>query len=108
MEQEDNKMYYKTCKRDQSRTSEYVGSTNNPYDADVEEVRKDIARHNRQVKANYEKWGRTNATFIKLRVRPRGPRRPHSYDTLLKDARYFDIYKTADTTRTYNMKSQNK
>ncbi len=101
-------MYYKTCKRNQSRTSDYVGSTNNPYDADVKEVRKDIARHNREVKADFEKWGRTSSMFMKLRVRPRGPRSQYSYDTLIKDARYFDIYKTSDTARTWNMKYGNK
>lgn len=101
-------MYYKTCKREASRTEGYVGSTNNPYDADVEEVRKDIARNNREVKANYEKWGLTGGRFLKIRVRPRGPRRPYSHDTKLEDARYFDIYKTTDTVRTYNMKFGNK
>jgi hypothetical protein len=101
-------MYYKTCKAEQARASSYVGSTNNPYDADVEEVRKDIARHNRKVKARFKKWGHTTMEFMKLRVRPRGPRRPYALDTLICDARYFDIYKTFDTTRTWNMRTGNK
>jgi hypothetical protein len=101
-------MYYKTCKAEQARTSSYVGSTNNPYDADVQEVREDIARHNRAVKASFEKYGNTNGEFMKLRVRPRGPRRPRSHDTLVRDARYYDIYKASDTTRTWDMRTKNK
>ena len=40
-------MQYKTCKADEARTASYVGSTNNPYDADVEAVREDIRRNPR-------------------------------------------------------------
>lgn len=101
-------MYYKTCKRNESRTVDYVGSTNNPYDADVQEVRKDIARNNAEVTANFKKWGQTTGKFQKLRVRPRGPRRPNAHDTQVKDALYFDIYRACDTARTYDMKYKTK
>ena len=101
-------MQYRTCKADYSRTPCYVGSTNNPYDADVEAVREDIRRNNRRVTENYKKYGHGRGIFMKIRVRPRGPRPQYSYDTLFKDARHFDIYKSEDTTRTYNMKYKNK
>ena len=101
-------MYYKTCKRNQSRATDYVGSTNNPYDADVAEVRKDIARNNAEVTAYFKKYGVAYGEFQKLRVRPRGPRRPYSHDTLFRDANYFDIYRARDTTRTWNMKHATK
>jgi hypothetical protein len=96
-------MYYKACKRNESRTTYYVGSTNNPYDADVEEVRKDIARNNAEITANFKMYGKPYGEFQKLRVRPRGPRRPYAHDTKIKDALYFDIYRASDTSRTYNM-----
>jgi|TARA_R110001606_G_scaffold256455_1_gene404596 hypothetical protein len=101
-------MQYKTCKADEARTASYVGSTNNPYDADVEAVREDIRRNNRQVAATYKKHGTVWGAFMKIRVRPRGPRRPYSHDTLIKDALYFDIYKSEDTTRTYMLKYNRK
>ena len=101
-------MYYKTCKAEAARTPSYVGSTNNPYDADVEAVREDIRRNNRRVAATYKKHGTVWGAFMKIRVRPRGPRRPYSHDTLIKDALYFDIYKSEDTTRTYMLKYNRK
>lgn len=101
-------MYYKTRTVDEARTASYVGSTNNPYDKDVNALREDIRRNNRQVTENYKKYGAGFGKFMKLRVRPRGPRRPYSYDTLLEDARYFDIYKSEDTTRMWNMKYKQK
>ena len=101
-------MQYKTRKVDEARTPSYVGSTNNPYDADVEAIREDIRRNNRRVAHNYEKYGVVYGSFMKIRVRPRGPRRQYSHDTLIQDARYFDIYKGEDTTRTYRLKCKNK
>ena len=101
-------MFYKTCKADYPRTSSYVGSTNNPYDSDVEAVREDIRRNNRRLKEVYDKHGQVHGVLMKIRVRPRGPRRPDSHDTLIKDARYFDIYKSEDTTGMWLMKYKNK
>lgn len=101
-------MQYKTCKADLPRVSSYAGSTNNPYDPDVEAVREDIRRNNRRVLEQYEDYGYVLGTFMKIRVRPRGPRRPNTHDTLVKDARYFDIYRSEDTTRTYDLKYKNK
>jgi len=97
-------MYYKISSKGQARTKGYVGSTNNPYDSDVEAIREDIRRHNKQLQADHEKYGKVYGQFMKLRVRARGPRRKYSYDTLLKDARYFDVYKSEDTTRTWLFK----
>ena len=71
-------MQYKTCKADEARTASYVGSTNNPYDADVEAVREDIRRNNRRVAATYKKYGSVFGTFMKIRlsVPRRKPPRP--------------------------------
>ena len=101
-------MYYKTCKAEAARTPSYVGSTNNPYDADVEAVREDIRRYNLRIAATHKKFGFVSGSFMKLRVRPRGPRRPYAYDTQMKDAKYFDIYKSEDATRTYMLKYNRK
>ena len=97
-------MYYKTCKKDTARTTDYVGSTNNPYDADIDALREDIRRNNREVREKHKRYGQVFGSILKLRVRPRGPRRPYSYDTLLKDARYFDVYRSQDYTKTMELK----
>lgn len=99
-------MYYKTRKEDAPRTHDYVGSTNNPYDSDVEAVREDIRRNNKRVRETYKETGSVFGELMKIRVRARGPRRPYASDTDFKDARYFDIYKSKDTTRTYELKTK--
>ena len=97
-------MQYKTCKKDSARTTGYIGSTNNPYDEDVNALREDIRRNNREVRELHKQSGQVHGSILKLRVRPRGPRRPYSYDTLLKDARYFDVYRSEDYTKTMELK----
>ncbi len=87
------------------------------YDKDVSDLEfyfercnknKDIRRNNRRLKEVYDKHGQVHGVLMKIRVRPRGPRRPDSHDTLIKDARYFDIYKSEDTTGMWLMKYKNK
>ena len=90
-----------------ARTTDYVGTTDDYVnDPDVAALKESVARHNDWVRSSSRKHGRVIGNLLRVRVKPRGPRRRSYYHTLVKDATHFDIYQGEDSANQYDLRRE--
>lgn len=90
-----------------TRTKDYVGSVQNPYtDEYVVALKAQVRKNNAVIRALSRSRGWRNKyseSLQRVAIKPRGPRAPYAYHTLMKDALYFDVYLRNDTDATYKL-----
>ena len=110
-------MQFKLSSTGEARTSDYVGTTTNLHDADLERIKENVKLHNQQVRATSRKYGRTIGQLRRVRIMPRGPRAEaaeamyrsrRAYDSYLPMGlgERFDIYVGYDSSAQYELQNE--
>ena len=110
-------MKFKLSSTGEARTSDYVGTTTNLHDADLERIKENVKLHNQQVRATSRKYGRTIGQLRRVRIMPRGPRAEaaeamhrfrRAYDSYLPMGlgERFDVYVGYDSSAQYELQNE--
>ena len=110
-------MQFKLSSTGEARTSDYVGTTTNLHDADLERIKENVKLHNQRVRATSRKYGRTIGQLRRVRIMPRGPRAKaaeamyrsrRAYDSYLPVGlgERFDIYVGYDSSAQYELQNE--
>ena len=110
-------MKFKLSSTGEARTSDYVGTTTNLHDADLERIKENVKLHNQQVRTTSRKYGRTIGQLRRVRIMPRGPRAEaaeamyrsrRAYDSYLPMGlgERFDVYVGFDSTAQYELQNE--
>ena len=110
-------MQFKLSSLGEARTQDYVGTTTNLHDDDLERIKANVKLHNQQVRATSRKYGRTIGQLRRVRIMPRGPRAEaaeavhrfrRAYDSYLPMGlgERFDIYVGFDSTAQYELQNE--
>ena len=110
-------MQYKLSSLGEARTQDYVGTTTNLHDGDLERIKANVKLHNQQVRSTSRKYGRTIGQLRRVRIMPRGPRAEaaeamyrsrRAYDSYLPMGlgERFDVYVGDDSTAQYELQNE--
>ena len=84
-------MQFKLSSLGEARTQDYVGTTTNLHDDDLERIKANVNLHNQQVRATSRKYGRTIGQLRRVRIMPRGPR-AEAAEAMHRYRRAYDSY----------------
>ena len=110
-------MQFKLSSLGEARTQDYVGTTTNLHDSDLERIKANVKLHNQQVRATSRKYGRAIGQLRRVRIMPRGPRAEaaeamyrfrRAYDSYLPmgPCERFDVYVGDDSSAQYELQNE--
>ena len=114
-------MQYKLCNNGEARTQDYVGTIVSEMDSELQKIKENVKRHNKETREVSRRYGRVIGNLWRVRLMPRGSRVAAVEDIYGKEHKYrrrfdsylpmdwadsFDVYVGTDSSNTHELKRE--